>query len=131
MNIRGLAEIVLYVHDLEASARFYRDLLGLKVISPPAAKALFLQAGPNILTCPQQIVLTPLPPATPAFPTDRTHRPLHHIGFEIDPQDLPTTLARLKAQAIPYREGEHPFLPLRGIYLDDPDGNEVELLLKR
>jgi len=26
------------------------------------------------------------------------------------------------------RLGEHPFLPLKGMYLDDPDGNEVELI---
>jgi hypothetical protein len=26
------------------------------------------------------------------------------------------------------RFGEHPFLPLKGMYVDDPDGNEVELM---
>jgi len=29
------------------------------------------------------------------------------------------------------RFGEHPFLPLRGMYLDDPDGNEVEIISAR
>jgi hypothetical protein len=26
------------------------------------------------------------------------------------------------------RFGEHPFLALKGMYVDDPDGNEVELI---
>jgi hypothetical protein len=26
------------------------------------------------------------------------------------------------------RLGEHPFLPVRGMYIDDPDGNEVDLI---
>ena len=33
--IRGLAEIVLSVHDLDASLRFYRDTLGLTLVSAP------------------------------------------------------------------------------------------------
>jgi catechol-2,3-dioxygenase len=26
------------------------------------------------------------------------------------------------------RTGQHPFLPVEAIYVDDPDGNEVELV---
>ena len=35
MPPRGLAEVVLWVHDLDHSLRFYRDTLGLPVMSPP------------------------------------------------------------------------------------------------
>ena len=33
--IEGLAEVVLNVHDMQRALDFYRDLLGLEVISPP------------------------------------------------------------------------------------------------
>ena len=35
MMIRGISEIVLNVHDKQRALAFYRDLLGLEVISPP------------------------------------------------------------------------------------------------
>ena len=39
---RGLAEIVLLVKDAERSLRFYRDVLGLTVISPDSEGELEL-----------------------------------------------------------------------------------------
>jgi len=36
IRVDGLAEIVLWVHDMDAALRFYRDQFGLEVISPPA-----------------------------------------------------------------------------------------------
>ena len=36
-NIVGISEIVLWTADTERSLKFYRDLLGLEVISPPIA----------------------------------------------------------------------------------------------
>lgn len=73
--IRGLAEIVLSVHDLEASLRFYRDTLGLTLVSEPGFRPVFLRAGDPAVTVPQLVVLVPLPPQTPPFPTDKPSRP--------------------------------------------------------
>ena len=60
-QIRALAEVVLMVDDLAASLAFYRDLLGLTVISPPQAPAAFLRVGEETGGVPQQIVLVPRP----------------------------------------------------------------------
>ena len=44
--VRGISEIVLWAHDAPATVGFYRDVLGLTVISPPERKnPIFLQAG--------------------------------------------------------------------------------------
>src|SRR6185503_6172862 len=57
-TIRGLAEVVLWVHDLPASVAFYRDLLGLPVISPPErTNPIFLQASPGTAGIPAMVVL--------------------------------------------------------------------------
>jgi len=44
-HIVGISEIVLWTADKEKSLQFYRDLLGLEVISPPTLPNVFLKAG--------------------------------------------------------------------------------------
>lgn len=128
-KIRGLAEIVILVHDMEKSLQFYGDVLGLTDMSPPDMRgAVFLHVGPQAVSCPQQIVLVPLPAGAPPFPSERSERILHHLGVEIAREDYESERERLQGLGYDVRLGEHPFLPLRGMYIDDPDGNEVELI---
>ena len=131
-KIRSLTEVVISVHDMEKSLNFYRDILGLKVMSPPDFRgAVFLQVSELPDTAPQQLVLVPLPEGTDAFPTERVRRPLHHLGLEVAREDFESERERLQGLGFDIRFGEHPFLPLKGMYLDDPDGNEVELIAMR
>ena len=128
-KIRGLTEVVISVHDMEKSLNFYRDILGLIVMSPPDFRgAVFLRLSQEADTVPQQLVLVPLPEGTDAFPTERVRRPLHHLGIEVAREDFESERERLQGLGFDVRLGEHPFLPLKGMYLDDPDGNEVELI---
>ena len=128
-KIRGLTEVVISVHNMEKSLNFYRDTLGLLVMSPPDSRgAVFLKVSHQPDTVPQQLVLVPLPEGTDAFPTERVRRPLHHLGIEVAREDFESERERLQALGFDVRLGEHPFLPLKGMYLDDPDGNEVELI---
>ena len=127
-TIRGLTEIVIWVRDMEKALQFYRDALGLTVMSPPDFRgAVFLQVGES-KEVPQQIVLVPLPKDSPGAPAERSQRALHHIGLELTEQDFEQERERLQSLGFEVRLGEHPFLPLRGMYIDDPDGNEVELI---
>ena len=129
MAVRGLGEVVLFVHDMERSLAFYRDLLGLSVMAQPDKRgAIFLELGKHADGMPHQIVLVPLPPDSAGFPSERDKRPLHHLGLELGAADFDSERDRLRAAGVEPRFGEHPFLPLRGMYLDDPDGNEVELI---
>src|SRR2546425_11563553 len=58
-NVVGISEIVLWTADKEKALHFYRDLLGLEVISPPALPNVFLKAGEGNAGIPQMIVLVP------------------------------------------------------------------------
>jgi catechol 2,3-dioxygenase-like lactoylglutathione lyase family enzyme len=122
-KIKGIAEIVLNVHNLEASLKFYQEVLGLEVIGRPGP--VFLRAGSPALTVPQMVVLVPLPPGSEAFAQPRT---LHHLALELAPADFDTEEARLKALGYQIRYGQHPVIPSRTMYVDDPDGNEVEFI---
>lgn len=127
-KIRGLTELVIWVRDMEKALHFYRDVLGLSVMSPPDFRgAVFLQVG-EPATIPQQIVLVPLPKDAPDVSPERTQRALHHIGLELAPEEFEGERERLEGLGFDVRLGEHPFLSLRGMYIDDPDGNEVELI---
>jgi catechol 2,3-dioxygenase-like lactoylglutathione lyase family enzyme len=131
-TIRGIGEIVIWVHDMDASLRFYRDSLGLTQMSTPDQRgAIFLQVGPEVMNCPQQLVLAPLPAGSPDFPSDKTKRTMHHFGVEIAPEDFDNERKRLEGMGFEVRYGEHPFLALKGMYIDDPDGNEVEIISAR
>lgn len=126
--IRGLAEIVLSVHDLDAALRFYRDTLGLTLVSAPDFRPVFLRAGDPAVTVPQLVVLVPLPPGTPPFGAAKPARPLHHLAFEIAPEDFDRVRDHLVAHGLAIRTGQHPVIPSRTMYVDDPDGNEVEFI---
>jgi catechol 2,3-dioxygenase len=121
--IAGLVEVVLLVENLDRSVEFYRDLLGLTVISPPTAPAVFLRVGHPTDGIPQQIVLVPRPPHMPAA----TGRRLHHIGLAVPAEKYESERTRLSAAGYALRGGEHPFMPVDAFYLDDPDGNEIEI----
>ncbi|HLZ70299.1 MAG TPA: VOC family protein [Dehalococcoidia bacterium] len=128
-NIRALAEVVLLVQDLERSLAFYRDILGLSVISPAGAPATFLRVGAEGAGVPQQIVLVPRPArAGPA--AGKAGQSLHHIGLEVAASDFAAERERLAGLGFAPRGGQHPFLPVEAFYVDDPDGNEVEIVCR-
>ena len=122
-KIKGIAEIVLNVHDVEASLRFYQDVLGLEVIGRPGP--VFLRAGDPAVSIPQMVVLFPLPPDAKGFDAPRT---LHHLALELAPEDFDEEEQRLKKLGYEIRYGQHPVIASRTMYVDDPDGNEVEFI---
>jgi catechol-2,3-dioxygenase len=124
--VEGLAETVLNVHDMAKSLAFYRDLLGLTVISPPErTNPIFLRAGAATAALPALIVLVQLPADAPAFSSPRT---LHHLALAIAADAFDAAHETLVQRGFTVRTGQHPVLPSRTMYIDDPDGNEVELI---
>lgn len=128
--IRSLAEVVLFVQDMEKSLAFYRDVLGLTVISPEGPGAVFLRVGEADGGVPQQIVLAPRPEGVRAAHGRRSEGQLHHIGLEVAAADLEMERERLQGLGMDVRSGEHPFLPVKAYYVNDPDGNEIEIVAR-
>jgi catechol-2,3-dioxygenase len=79
---------------------------------------------------PQQIVLVPRPAEAAPPSQAKASRDLHHIGLEVAPEDLAGERQRLADLGFSIRGGQHPFLPVEAFYLDDPDGNEVEIVAR-
>jgi catechol-2,3-dioxygenase len=71
------------------------------------------------------VVLVPPPAGAAAFIPPRT---LHHLALEVSSEDFDAEAERLAGLGYTLHTGRYPVLPSRTMYLDDPAGNEVELI---
>ena len=128
-GVAGLAEIVLWVRDMDAALHFYRDVFGLVLISPPELPNKFLRAGQGAFGVPEMIVLVPHPDLSDVFPREKAKRVLHHMAFRVEADAYDGLQLHLMAEGLEVRTGVHPVLKgARTFYVDDPDGNEVEVI---
>ena len=125
-----LAEIVLWVRDMERALGFYRDVFGLEPMPQPEnVMPRFLRAGPGEHGVPEMIVLSPHPDPSGSFPREKPQRTLHHLAFNVDRERYDQLQERCRAAGLEVRTGIHPVLKgVRTFYVDDPDGNEVECI---
>ncbi len=145
MKAQYLGHVVFYVEDLDRSLAFYRDLLGFQEIGRAfAGKAaaltsgrthhelLLIEVGPEHDTRPPQARRdAPLPGATRPARTRRDGSPspgFYHIGIKIGDSldELRQAKAELDRAGIPIG-GMSDHTVSQSLYLQDPDGNEVEL----
>ena len=127
--IRGIDHIVLRVRDLPRSLAFYCDLLGCTVErQQPELGLTQLRAGSSLID------LVTLDGPLGAGEPPGAGRNLEHFCLTVAPFDERTLSAWLSARGIvagepAYRygaEGEG-----RSFYIEDPDGNRVELKAAR
>lgn len=126
-QVVGISEIVLWTADKERALQFYRDLIGLEVISPSSLPNVFLKVGEGNAGIPQMIVLVPKSEEVKAKASGYQ---LHHMAFELREADFDAQHSTLVAAGYAPRGGKHPVLASRTMYVDDPDGNEVEFICR-
>src|SRR3984893_7003803 len=126
-KVVGISEIVLWAGDKERSLGFYRDLLGLEVISPPTLANTFLKVAEGHAGIPQMIVLVP---KTDEVKAKASGYQLHHLALELPEEEFEAQHAALVAAGYAPRPGIHPVIASRTMYVDDPDGNEVEFICR-
>jgi len=117
--VTGVSELVLEVVDLEASERFYSEVLGLPVVERwPDREAIWVMAGDR----------TRIGLWRPQVGLEQGRGGIHvHYAMHIDPADYDAAVAALEAKGQDVRE--HTFGPYehsRAAYVNDPDGNLVE-----
>ena len=123
-----VGHVHLKVADLDRSLAFYRDALGLNLTADarPHVPAAFLAAGDYHhhigLNTFDSAGATPPPPG---------HTGLYHVAFVYpDRQELVKAVLRLRDRGVVVEQ----FVDHGGtvaVYLDDPDGNGVELYYDR
>lgn len=119
---RGVVHFSIAVSDLEASRRFYTELLGLTFLrESPAYQMMFLQAGKDYVVLAKS--------DTPIRPNAEGSRRVHH-AFAVEPAAYETAKAYLRENGIDIIDEEvrdGGTFPGRQFYIHDPDGNVIEL----
>jgi catechol 2,3-dioxygenase-like lactoylglutathione lyase family enzyme len=122
-SIEAVLETSLYVSDLARSVRFYRDVLGLHLMSEfDDERGAAFAVGPSVLLL---------------FRAEETRKqrtiPTHgsngrgHVAFRIRPEELATWRNHLESRGIPI-ELEHSFEGNPpSLFFRDPDGNLLEI----
>jgi catechol 2,3-dioxygenase len=116
VRVRELGHVSLFVRDLDATRRFYRDLLGLaETGTGKNGRIVFFSAGQH-----HHDVSCELARAEGPGPQPKGVPGLYHIAFAVD--DVATARRAVEAHGlVPFGEYE------RGFCVRDPDGNEIEL----
>jgi catechol 2,3-dioxygenase len=120
--IQGIGRVDLRVRDVDRAVAFYRDVVGLKVSEMGASRAeLGSREGPAFLV---------LDSAGATEAADLHATGLFHTAFRFPKRvALGDALSRVVAAGLELGAGDH--LVSEALYVDDPDGNGVELYWDR
>lgn len=121
-----LDHAVFYVRDLQASLRFWRDLLGFKEVGGAfGGKAMALTSGRTH----HELLLIEVGPS--AAPLSKGRRlGLYHFGLKVGETDDELREARDALQAAGAKiVGASDHGVTHSLYIEDPDGNEIELYI--
>jgi catechol 2,3-dioxygenase len=127
MTVRELGHLVLYVRDVRRSANFYRDVLGWRQVLPePGADPNGVAAFSSGRTHHELLLIEV---GTDAAPVPRGRRVgMYHFGLNVgeSDDDLRAMITTLNAAGAPI-VGESDHTVTHSLYIEDPDGNEIEL----
>ena len=123
MRVTKLLHTRMRVSDMDQTINFYTGVLGLEVMerktSPRGSHLAFLKV-PN---SEELIELCSFPPSGPV----KVQEDLVHLAFEVD--NLDDTIAALTAKGVKITDGPtRTSSGSRFIFIDAPDGYEVELI---
>ncbi len=123
MKVKKFLHTRMRVSDLNQTIQFYVNVLGLEVLerktSPRGSQLAFLRV-PN---SDELIELTSFPPSGPV----KVQEDLVHLAFQVE--SLDETMASLTAKGIKVTDGPtQTSSGSRFIFIDAPDGYEVELI---
>jgi catechol 2,3-dioxygenase len=125
MEVKELGHIVLYVRDLERSRRFYGEVLGWKEVARLGGQGAMFSSG---RTHHELLLLEVGSGATPIPSAPRVG--MYHFGLKIGETDeeLREALDRLIEAGVKV-VGTADHNVTHSLYIEDPDGNEIELYI--
>lgn len=124
MQIRNIAEAVLYVDDLPEATRFYQDVLGLP-LSLSFDDASFLQTGER-----STLILfdrARLKSRQSAIPHHGAEGP-GHVAFAVPHESFATWRQKLAEHGVAVEHEQSWPQGTHSLYFRDPAGNSVELI---
>ena len=146
MEVEWMNHTGFVVSDMERSLEFYQDLLGLKqernqilegefisqLVGYPDARLHIVYLGTGDLRHSVELIQYLNPAGTPAAMPERRQAGASHLGVIVD--DLDAFYAELSSRGARFvsppaiRPGAVYPMASKGCYMQDPDGNWLELL---
>lgn len=120
--VRALGEMALRVTDLDKSQVFYRDVIGLDVMKR-FDHAVFFRVADGYAGHTAILALFDR-----KVPVEQTLTTMDHIAFTIALADYEAERQRLEQLGVPIVMATHEWVHWRSLYVQDPDGNQVELV---
>ncbi|MGH9714531.1 MAG: VOC family protein [Candidatus Acidiferrales bacterium] len=123
----GVLETSLYISDLDRAVKFYREVLGLRLINDAyfdggRGAALQVGSGPSVLLLFRAELTKQGGMLLPHGTTGAGH-----VAFQIEADEIPAWRERLRTHGVEIAQefafGDNP----PSIYFRDPDGNVLEL----
>jgi catechol 2,3-dioxygenase-like lactoylglutathione lyase family enzyme len=121
----GVDHLALICSDLEATVRFYTEVLGMRLTKvmqnrdEPTSTHIFLDMGGG-----NQLAFFDFPEKGPAR-TVRGVGSMHHVALKARPEQLRAILTALKEKQVPY--SLHGSSESGSVYVRDPDDILVEV----
>jgi catechol 2,3-dioxygenase-like lactoylglutathione lyase family enzyme len=127
----GVLETSLYISDLGRAVKFYREVLGLRLIEDKyfeggRGAALQVGSGPSVLLLFRAELTLQGGMLLPHGTTGEGH-----VAFRIEAEEIPAWRERLRDHGVAIEQefafGDNP----PSIYFRDPDGNVLELAVAK
>ncbi|MBL7489619.1 VOC family protein [Frankia sp. AgB1.9] len=131
MQIKELGHLVLYVRDVGRSAAFYRDVLGWRQIMPDPAGSASSRVRAAAFSAGQrthhELLLLEVGENAVPIPTGRRVG-MYHFGLKVGDSDdeLREAFAHITKAGVKI-VGASDHTITHSLYIQDPDGNEIEL----
>ena len=120
-KINFLDHVAIRVKDMEASAQWYRKVLGLRIVKVAKWEPfpIFLLAGKT------GIALFPANLDDSKLDSESRNIKIDHYAFNVSNEDYEKAIKHYIALGLDYQVQDHHYF--HSVYTNDPDGHTVEL----
>ena len=135
-KVQGLGEIAIRCLDFDAMAAFYRDIIGLEVMSLNAERGVaFFRISYGVAGHTNVLALFRDGAGTRDEPIDASrpplagaHSSLHHIALSLPFEEQDAVMRWYEDKGLKFEVEIFDWVGWRGVFTQDPDGNTVELV---
>ncbi|MEM9318063.1 MAG: VOC family protein [Pseudomonadota bacterium] len=136
-QVRGLGEIAIRCADMAVMVDFYERILGLERMAGGASEGItFFRIAEGfgghtavLALFDKEYEARPgLHPTTTKPPVTGGASALHHIALSLPYAEQPAAMEWYETHGITYRVEQFGWVGWRGIFVQDPEGNTVELV---
>ena len=126
LRLERMGHLSLRVSDLDASEKFYTEILGMRPVWRSEGEIAFLECGNDDLA----LIQIPKEEVQAFRQRAQSSQSLHHFGFRVRSKDGVDQLAKeMKARGVVIDDGPRDHRDgSRSFYFRDPDGNYVQIL---